>query len=72
MVSESIFDSNRFSTKVGKNHFFQFKSSIPKIKTFVKGIQMDLKAVKNAILHLVSNGITEGYVNKFKLVKRIM
>lgn len=47
-------------------------SSIPKIKTFVKGIQMDLKAVKNAILHPVSNGITEGYVNKLKLVKRIM
>ena len=45
---------------------------MPKIKTFVKGIQMDLKAVKNAILHPVSNGITEGYVNKLKLVKRIM
>ena len=48
------------------------KSIIPKIRTFTKGIRMDMTAVKNAIIYPVSNGITEGYVNKLKSVKRVM
>lgn len=48
------------------------QSSIPRIRTFAKGIRMDIKAVKNAIIYQVSNGITEGYVNKLKSVKRVM
>lgn len=48
------------------------KSIIPRIRTFTKGIRMDMTAVKNAIIYPVSNGITEGYVNKLKSVKRVM
>ena len=33
---------------------------------------MDIKAVKNALINTVSNGITEGYVNKLKMIKRVM
>lgn len=35
-------------------------SIIPRIRTFTKGISMDITAVKNAIIYPVSNGITEG------------
>lgn len=48
------------------------QSSVSRIRTFVKGIRIDIKAVKNAIIYPISNGITEGYVNKLKLVKRMM
>jgi transposase len=48
------------------------KSSIGKIRTFVYGIKMDIKAVKNSIVFNVSNGIVEGFVNKLKEVKRSM
>lgn len=48
------------------------QSSIARIRTFAKGIRMDIKAVKNTIIYPVSNGITEGYVNKLKVVKRVM
>lgn len=51
----------------------KFKNSkLPKIVTFVKGIQLDLEAVKNTLIYPVSNGIVEGYVNKLKTVKRIL
>lgn len=33
---------------------------------------MDFKAVKNTIKYNVTNGITEGFVNKLKVVKRVM
>ena len=33
---------------------------------------MDIKAVKNAMIYHVSNGITEGFVNKLKTTKRVM
>ncbi len=48
------------------------ESTITKLKTFVYGIKMDLKAVSNSIKYKVSNGIVEGYVNKLKEVKRTM
>lgn len=47
-------------------------SAIAKLKTFVYGIKMDMKAVTNSIKYNVSNGIVEGYVNKLKEVKRTM
>lgn len=47
-------------------------STIAKLKTFVYGIKMDIKAVANSIKYNVSNGIVEGYVNKLKEVKRTM
>lgn len=47
-------------------------SSIDKIRTFVYGIKMDIEAVKESVVNDVSNGITEGFVNKLKEVKRTM
>ena len=40
--------------------------------TFIRGVKLDYKAVKNTIIYNVTNGITEGFVNKLKIVKRIM
>ena len=42
------------------------------LKTFINGIRMDYNAVKNTIKYNVTNGITEGFVNKLKVVKRVM
>ncbi len=36
------------------------------------GIRKDYKAVKNTIKYNITNGITEGLVNKLKAVKRTM
>ena len=49
-----------------------WKTSIPTLKTFIVGLMKDFKAVKNTIRLNVTNGITEGYVNKLKAVKRLM
>lgn len=47
-------------------------SSLQRLKRFVRGVKMDIKAVRNCITHPVSNGIVEGFVNKIKEVKRVM
>ncbi|MBQ7671679.1 MAG: ISL3 family transposase [Paludibacteraceae bacterium] len=47
-------------------------SPLRHIKTFVGGLVRDIKAVKNALLFKISNGIVEGYVNKLKAIKRSM
>lgn len=49
-----------------------WKTSIPTLKTFIVGLIKDFKAIKNTIRLNVTNGITEGYVNKLKAVKRLM
>jgi hypothetical protein len=49
-----------------------WKTSIPTLKTFIIGIMKDFKAVRNTVRLNVTNGITEGYVNKLKAVKRLM
>ena len=49
------------------------KSGEKNILSFVEGIKADFKAVANCILNpSISNGIVEGFVNKLKLIKRIM
>lgn len=48
------------------------QSPLRELRSFAYGIQMDLKAVQNAIAMDTSNGIVEGYVNKLKAVKRTM
>lgn len=48
------------------------QSPLQELRSFACGIQMDLKAVQNAIALDTSNGIVEGYVNKLKAVKRVM
>lgn len=45
---------------------------IPELKSFIKLIQSDLEAVKNAITYDYSNGLTEGNNNKIKVIKRQM
>ena len=40
--------------------------------SFINGINLDLKAVKNAIKYPWSNGVVEGHVNRLKNKKREM
>lgn len=47
-------------------------SCIKELKTLAYGISLDIKAVQNAVLYDISNGIVEGFVNKLKVVKRMM
>lgn len=47
-------------------------TTVNKLATFIKGIILDEKAVKNAIEYTQSNGIVEGLVNKLKTIKRMM
>ena len=47
-------------------------TEIAKLKTFVIGIRLDIKAVENAIIYPISNGIVEGFVNKLKTIKRML
>ena len=49
-----------------------WKTGVSTLKTFIIGIIKDFKAVRNTIRLNVTNGITEGYVNKLKAVKRVM
>ena len=39
---------------------------------YPKIIESDINAVKNAIKYDYSNGLTEGFNNKIKVIKRIM
>ena len=49
-----------------------WKTKTNTLKAFITGIKMDFKTVKNTIKYNVTNGITEGFVNKLKVVKRVM
>ena len=49
-----------------------WKTEVNTLKVFITGIKMDFKAVRNTIKYNVTNGITEGFVNKLKVVKRVM
>lgn len=48
------------------------KEEIPELTKFVNLIDSDIEAVKNAIIYDYSNGITEGFNNKTKVIKREM
>ena len=51
----------------------KYKSTkIRRIISFINGINLDLKAVKNAIKYPWSNGVVEGHVNRLKNKKREM
>ena len=45
---------------------------IPELTKFVNTIEKDIDAVKNAIIYEYSNGLTEGFNNKTKVIKREM
>lgn len=47
-------------------------STVKQIRTLALGISIDIKAVSKAITTNIRNGITEGFVNKLKEVKRTM
>lgn len=42
------------------------------LKRFVKGLESDLQAVQNALRYPWNNGVTEGNVNRLKMIKRTM
>ena len=46
--------------------------NIRELNTFVRAVERDIEAVKNAIRTEFSNGIIEGVINKIKVIKRIM
>ena len=46
------------------------KLNVPELNSFVELIESDLEAVKNAITYEYSNGTTEGFNNKTKVIKR--
>lgn len=48
------------------------KLNVPELNSFVELIESDLEAVKNAIIYEYSNGVTEGFNNKTKVIKRQM
>ena len=48
------------------------ESTIPEIKSFVKGMIRDIDAVENAVASDLSNGFVEGTNSKLKMVKRTM
>jgi len=45
---------------------------IDELDTFIEGLRLDVDAVKNAIELDYNNGLAEGFVNKIKVIKRIM
>lgn len=47
-------------------------STVKQIRTLALGLSIDIKAVSKAITTDIRNGITEGFVNKLKEVKRTM
>ncbi|GEN89537.1 hypothetical protein OSO01_42760 [Oceanobacillus sojae] len=42
------------------------------IQSFINGLKQDLQTVKLSIREDWNNGITEGHVNRLKMIKRIM
>ncbi len=46
--------------------------NIDELNSFIKLIESDIDAVKNAIIYNYSNGLTEGFNNKTKVIKRQM
>ena len=48
------------------------KINVKELNSFVTLIESDINAVKNAIKYDYSNGLTEGFNNKTKVIKRIM
>ena len=46
--------------------------NVPELNSFVELLESDLDAVKNAIIYDYSNGVSEGFNNKTKVIKRQM
>ncbi|MBO0994842.1 ISL3 family transposase [Bacillus sp. SD088] len=52
------------------NHYNE--SDLSHVKSFINGLRQDLQAVKLSVQEEWNNGITEGHVNRLKMIKRIM
>ena len=64
-----------FSKKVRKLSFWikrAKKINVKELNSFITLIESDIEAVKNAIRYDYSNGLTEGFNNKTKVIKRVM
>ena len=64
-----------FSKKTRKLYYWlkeTKKINVKELNSFVTLIESDIEAVKNAIKYNYSNGLTEGFNNKTKVIKRIM
>ena len=48
------------------------KINVKELNSFITLIESDIEAVKNAIKYEYSNGLTEGFNNKTKVIKRVM
>ena len=48
------------------------KINVKELNSFITLIESDIDAVKNAVKYNYSNGLTEGFNNKTKVIKRIM
>ncbi len=46
--------------------------NVTELNSFITLIQSDIDAVKNSIIYTYSNGLTEGFNSKTKVIKRIM
>ena len=47
-------------------------SGLPEVREFAKVLERDRAAVENALRYRWSNGVTEGHVNRLKVIKRSM
>ena len=64
-----------FSKKTDKLEIWLKKAKqldVIELNSFINLIESDIEAVKNAIIYNFSNGLTEGFNNKTKVVKRQM
>ena len=64
-----------FSKKVRKLSYWIKKAkkiNVKELNSFITLIESDIEAVKNAIKYDYSNGLTEGFNNKTKVIKRVM
>lgn len=64
-----------FSKKVRKLSIWIKKAkkiNVKELNSFITLIESDIEAVKNAIKYDYSNGLTEGFNNKTKVIKRVM
>lgn len=67
---EVIFGKNPIQLDVWLNKAKEI--NVDELNSFINLIESDIDAVKNAIIYNYSNGITEGFNNKTKVIKRQM
>ena len=72
---EKEFKNILFSKKSDKLELWLEKAKqldVIELNSFINLIESDIEAVKNAVIYNFSNGLTEGFNNKTKVIKRQM